>query len=165
MRINLSPQRRNDNLTLRRNDNLTLRRDGDALVINGAVFDFTPLSEGAVLPREAVDCPYLADDVTRQGGAVQITLVLPIGMDAGEGARFPEPILDPANGAIALPEQDVVEYPSAQGVIDWAQIVPIESAQPVETPEEALARAIAEASRAQEQLAAALAAVNGGADK
>ena len=58
---------------------LTLHRAGDVLTVNGEVFDFSGIPEGATLPREAVSGDWLASDITRQGGSLQMTMLLPHG--------------------------------------------------------------------------------------
>ena len=45
---------------------LVLHRAGDLLTINGDVFDFSVIPEGATLPRDAIECAYIASDVTRR---------------------------------------------------------------------------------------------------
>ena len=95
MKITLSP--------IRTDRTLLASRSGDTLTINGETFDFSPLEEGDTLPADAIDSPWIASDVTRADGALQITLRLPHGTDAPEETRFPEPITDPPDGEIALP--------------------------------------------------------------
>lgn len=95
MKINLSPQFRSDSLEV--------LKSGDKLTINGELFDFTPLPEGAILTAEAVDCEFIIGDVRRHGGELQLTLLLPIAWDAGHDACYPEPIVNPEDGAIKLP--------------------------------------------------------------
>lgn len=87
-----------------RDDSLTITKSGDSLNINGTEFDFTAVPEGGVLPRAAVDCEHLASDVTRTGGRITLTLLLPLGPNASEAARFPEPINNPADGEVELPQ-------------------------------------------------------------
>lgn len=87
---------------MRRDDTLTLSLSGDVLTINGDPFDFSGVTEGAVLPRDAVACEFLASDVTRTGGVIALTVILPLAGDAPEAARFPEPITA-TDGAITLP--------------------------------------------------------------
>jgi hypothetical protein len=48
MQIKLSP--------VRCDDNLALHRAGDILTINDEAYDFSPLPEGAILPRASVTC-------------------------------------------------------------------------------------------------------------
>lgn len=99
MKINLSPQVRSDALEV--------LKAGDKLIINGEVFDFTPLAEGGVLPAAAVDCEFITGDVRRQGGELELTLLLPIAWDAPESCAFPQPILNPADGRVTLPTDEV----------------------------------------------------------
>lgn len=100
MRIDLSPQVRDDSIVV--------VRAGDSLTINGAVYDFAPLPEGAVLPASAVDCEFIVGDVARRSGQIELTLLLPIAWDAPHAAAFPEPIIDPPNGRVALPTDEVL---------------------------------------------------------
>lgn len=76
---------------------------GDALKINGDLFDFAMLPEGASLPSSAVNCDFIVDDVRRVDGHVNITLLLPIAWDATHDACFPSPIINPPDGVIRLP--------------------------------------------------------------
>lgn len=86
---------------------MTLSRNGDMLTINGQVFDFTDLPEGAILPREAVDCALLHSGVARIDGAINLTLTLPHGANAPEETLFPAPIINPPDGLIELPLFDI----------------------------------------------------------
>ena len=95
MKIALSPTRRDETLTA--------SKSGDTLTLNGETFDFSPLAEGETLPADAIDSPWIAGDVTRTDGALHITLRLPHGANAPEETRFPETIIDPPDGEIALP--------------------------------------------------------------
>ena len=101
MIITLSP--------IRSDASLTLTRQGDTLIINGVVYDFGPLAEGATLPREAIACDWLASDVTRIGGTIHLTLILPHGqipLNAPPEARVvthPDPITVTTDGPIPLP--------------------------------------------------------------
>lgn len=95
MKINLSPQVSDYSLEV--------IKSGDKLSINGNVFDFTPLPDGAILPEDAVDCEFIIGDVRRQDGELHLTLLLPISWDAGHEACFPEPIVNPEDGVIKLP--------------------------------------------------------------
>ena len=101
MKITLSP--------LRANTPLTASRAGDTLTLNGEAFDFSPLKEGETLPADAIDSPWITGDVTRTDGVLHITLRLPHGADAPEETRFPEPIIDPPDGEIALPMHSMPE--------------------------------------------------------
>lgn len=109
MHINLSPQVRPDTLTV--------TKAGEVLTINGTEYDFSVLPDGGTLPVrwvdgedgqlvfvDAVGCPSIKQDVTRIGGELHVTLILPIGHDASEAARFPASIINPPDGPIVLPE-------------------------------------------------------------
>ncbi|QWY83582.1 hypothetical protein [Rhizobium phage RHph_X2_26] len=92
MRIILTPQRRDDALTV--------TKSGDTLTINGEAFDFAGLPEGAVLPREAVDCDFIASDVRRVGGVLELTLIAPHGSNPSQGEAFPAPIENAPDGVL-----------------------------------------------------------------
>lgn len=95
MKITLSPARKDEILTV--------FKSGDALTLNGEVFDFGPLDEGETLPADAIESEWITGDVTRTDGVLRLTLRLPHGANAPEETRFPEPIIDPPDGEIALP--------------------------------------------------------------
>lgn len=94
---------------IRSDANLIPSLQGSVLTINGADLDFGPFPEGAVLPREAVSCDWLASEVSRIGGVIHLTLLLPHGpipWPAPPESRVvthPEPILVTADGPILLP--------------------------------------------------------------
>ena len=96
MKVIFSPQRRDDVLTL--------SKSGDALTVNGTVYDFSQLPNGATLPREAINCQWVCGDVERTNGELIIPILLPHGPNASEAARFPEPITVTEDGPILLPE-------------------------------------------------------------
>lgn len=99
MQINFSPQMRPDVLEV--------LKDGDKLTVNGELFDFTQLPEGGVLPAAAVDCQFIIGAVRREGGDLQLNLLLPIAWDAPESCAFPQSILNPADGRVPLPTDEV----------------------------------------------------------
>lgn len=93
-------------LPMRHDQVLVAQRSGDVLVLNGRTLDFGPLPEGAVLPQDAIECPWIASDVTRVGGRLQLALILPHGPAAPEQSLFPAPVTVLADGPIALPPYD-----------------------------------------------------------
>lgn len=95
MKIHFKPQRRDDSLEL--------IKQGETVIINGCSFDFSVIPEGATLPSSAVDCEWITGDVERINGALHITLLLPHGPEASEAARFPQTIINPADGPVELP--------------------------------------------------------------
>lgn len=82
---------------------LIVSKQGDALTINGEVFDFAPLENGATLPRAAVICEWLASDVERINGEIHLTLLLPHGATAPEETRFPQPTTMAGDGPVPVP--------------------------------------------------------------
>jgi hypothetical protein len=95
MDIKLSPQRRDDTLEL--------SKAGDVLTINGAPFDFSALPDGATIPAGEVPCEWIVETVERIGGSLRLTLVLPHGPNPSQAVAYPQPIIDPPDGVIALP--------------------------------------------------------------
>ncbi|MFJ4056725.1 hypothetical protein ACIPZC_25225 [Pseudomonas sp. NPDC089743] len=96
MIINLSP--------VRMDEELMVDREGDLLYVNGEVFDFGPLLEGATLPAEAISSKWFSGQVDRIGGELHLTLILPHGADAPEETRFPQPIVLTDDGTVDLPQ-------------------------------------------------------------
>ena len=90
-------------------DPLTLQCAGDVLTVNGEVFDFTRLPEGATLPQAAVDCRWLASDIHRIDGVLHLTLILPHGANAPEETRFPKVLTLSADGPVPLPPYEVLD--------------------------------------------------------
>jgi len=79
------------------------RVDGDVLIIDGVALDFGPLPAGAILPRAAIDSPWIAGDVARDaGGVLTVPLILPHGARAPHATRFPAPI-EAGDGPVDLP--------------------------------------------------------------
>lgn len=96
MKITLLPQRRDDTLKV--------VKSGDTLTINNVAYDFSVIPNGALLPKGAVDCPWLASDVERIDGVLHLSLILPHSVTASEAARFPSPIISPADGPLEFPK-------------------------------------------------------------
>jgi len=111
MIINLSPVRSDEALP-------TLSAAGDVLTLNGEVFDFGPLPEGASLPASAVESDWFVGEVERLAGELHITLRLPHGRGPSQAVAFPEPLVVSRGGPIALPFDPPVddELSSTQGV-------------------------------------------------
>lgn len=86
---------------------------GDTLTIDGDAGDFGALQEGDTLPRDAVDCPWLASDVTRENGEICLTLKLPHGANAPDETRFPQPVTV-ADGPVLLPPYDTAPEEGAE---------------------------------------------------
>jgi len=96
MNITLSPTRSDAPLSI--------SKQGDALTINGVTYDFSVIPDGATLPASAVDCEYITGNVERINGALHITLLLPHGPNPSQAVAFPEPLMNPADGVLELPQ-------------------------------------------------------------
>lgn len=82
---------------------LTASVAGDVLTLNGEALDFGPLPAGATLPRDAIDSPWIAGDVMRDGaGLLTVPLILPHGANAPSETLFPAPVTA-TNGPVVLP--------------------------------------------------------------
>ena len=96
MRIDLTPQRHDGALTV--------SKSGDILTINGEAYDFSSLPDGATIPAGVVPCDWIAGPVNRIDGDLHLTLILPHGPKPTPEQAFPQPIINPADGVIALPQ-------------------------------------------------------------
>lgn len=106
MQISFSPQRRDGTLTV--------SKAGDVLTINGAMFDFSGLPDGGTLSASNVPCAWLIGDIARVNGDLKLTLILPIGANPSRAVAFPAPIINLADGPVAIP-QDTEESANVDG--------------------------------------------------
>lgn len=90
---------------------LELTKHGDTLIDgDGLTLDFGQLPNGATLPGVAIDCWWIAGDVTRSdSGVLTVPLVLPHGHMAPEETRFPQDIGNVPNGKVSLPPYNAHE--------------------------------------------------------
>ena len=95
MKINLSPQLRNDKLAV--------VKTGDKLTLNGVDFDFSQLTNGATLPASAIDSEWLVGSVSRVNGELELALILPHGPNPSQSVAYPEPIIAIEDGEVPLP--------------------------------------------------------------
>jgi hypothetical protein len=96
MIIKLSPQRRDDTLVV--------TKTGSILSINDEVFDFSPLSDGATLPRSAINSEWFARDVEMISGELVITLLFPNPANSSPEQAFPVDLVDVPDGPVAFPQ-------------------------------------------------------------
>ena len=82
---------------------LVLERSGDTLVLNGDILDLSTIPEGAELPVEAVDSPYIAGPIRRENNVLFLTLALPHGADAPDETRYPAVLVLDEDGPVSLP--------------------------------------------------------------
>lgn len=86
---------------------LTAVVNGAKITLNGVALDFSPMPAGSMLPRDAIDSPWIAGDVVRdETGELTIPLILPHGVQAPQETLFPAP-LTVADGPVALPLYEV----------------------------------------------------------
>ncbi|MFK9081943.1 hypothetical protein [Pseudomonas neuropathica] len=95
MRINLSPQRRDDVLEV--------VKQGSALVLNGEVFDFSPMAAGDTLPAAAINSEWFDGAVAHVGGELVVTLILPNPWNYSREQAFPVPLLNVPDGPVVFP--------------------------------------------------------------
>ena len=82
--------------------------EDDVLVLNGDRLDFSGLSAGSVLSREASGSDWIAAEVTRDAaGVLTVPLLLPHGATAPHETLFPDPVTV-SGGAAALPPYDAL---------------------------------------------------------
>jgi len=94
---------------VRMDETLTASVSGQVLTLNDGALDFSPLPAGATLPRDAIDNPWIAGDVTRApDGTLTVPLILPHGANAPDETRYPEPITI-NSGSASLPPHSIAE--------------------------------------------------------
>lgn len=95
MKINLSPQRRDDTLNV--------FRAGTVLTINGEEFDFTRMVDGDTLPASAITSQWFAGQVDHVDGELELTLILPLPHNYSPEQAFPVPLENVQDGPVILP--------------------------------------------------------------
>lgn len=110
MIIKFSPQRRDDNVVY--------EVYGDTVVMNGEPFDFSPIEDGDILPQKAIFSQWIASDVTRVDGQLELTLMLPNPWNYSQEQAFPVPITVTEDGAVPLPQPPPEEAPFVEEVSD-----------------------------------------------
>lgn len=96
MKILLTPQRSDAALAV--------SKSGDALTINGEVFDFSVIPDGATLPAAATGSGFFAGDISRVAGQLIFTLILPHGANPSAAVSFPAVLDNPPDGPLELPQ-------------------------------------------------------------
>lgn len=117
---------------------LCVHRAGDVLRINGALLDLSSVSEGDILPRNAVHCRWIGGDITRKGGELILTLMVPHGR-VNPGETVEDKTLDVSeNGFLDLGLGDEgQEHEESTIEVDWSQLLS-ESARRAELRSDAL---------------------------
>ncbi|MNH11680.1 tail fiber assembly protein [Pseudomonas putida] len=102
---------------------LAVWKNGEQLNINGLAIDLANLAEGSILPATAINSPWLAAPIERVGGELVLTLYLPNGPDSTEAERFPNDLVDVADGLVEMPGKPADhQFPMlGYAAIDWSQ--------------------------------------------
>lgn len=100
MKIILYPQRRDDELTL--------SLQGQRLTVSGDVLDLSKIPDGATVPTEAIDNPFVCGPIERIDGELRVSLLLPRAAPFGVfdevgKMRPPYELAISQDGDIALP--------------------------------------------------------------
>ncbi|MDT8245444.1 hypothetical protein RQ698_11025 [Pseudomonas aeruginosa] len=76
---------------------------GDAVHLNGEVYDFSPLPDGGELPAGAIPGEIFFGVISRQGREIVMTVRLPVDETSTEVALYPDPIHVTEDGPVELP--------------------------------------------------------------
>jgi len=111
-------------------------KDGRKLILNGVVFDFSPMREGDTLPRSAIESEWFAPQsecVQLVDGELVLMLTLPIPDNYSQEQAFPSDLINVPDGIVAFPqplpveggEPPEFEIPTytVPGIIDWSKLV------------------------------------------
>lgn len=90
-------------ISQRRDDKLTASKVGDVITVNGEVFDFSALPDGATIPNTSIVSKWFFGDVSRVSGELEFALFIP------RKPAPPETLLDPADGQLAIPSDPIPE--------------------------------------------------------
>lgn len=82
---------------------LEMMKRGDILVINGIEYDFSPLENEDEIHSSAIASEFISDVVTRKDGVINLTVILPITVDATHEQCWPTPQFNIPDGPITLP--------------------------------------------------------------
>lgn len=96
MIINLSPQNRPNSAVY--------VKVGDAISVNGEVFDFSMVGEGDTLPNEAIHSDWFAGAVERINGELVLTLTSPLPTNYSPEQAYPTPVIMHEDGEVPLPQ-------------------------------------------------------------
>lgn len=92
----------------RRDDELTLSLHGERLTVSGDVLDLSGIPDGATVPMEAIDNPFICGPIERIDGELRVSLLLPRAtsfgvFDEAGTMRPPIEVTITQDGNIALP--------------------------------------------------------------
>lgn len=88
---------------------MSVSREGETLIVSGVSFDLSPLSEGSVLPAEAISSEWFEGELVRIEGQLHLTLRLPVPPNAKGSVSFPDPVRVTKDGPVRLPTDEVTQ--------------------------------------------------------
>lgn len=99
MLINLSPVRIDG-------EEMVLEKRGNAIVVNGEVFDFSRMKDGESIPSTAIVSRwfYGGEFIDMVGGELVLTIVIPLPYNYSQEQAFPLPIHMTHDGIVPLPK-------------------------------------------------------------
>ena len=95
MIIKLSPQRRDDTLSV--------VRSGSILIVNGEEFNFSRMRDGDTLPAGAIQSIWFFGQVDNIGGELSLTLILPLPSNYSPEQAFPVDLVNVPDGPVVFP--------------------------------------------------------------
>ena len=98
-------------------DVLEIEKHGETLLVNGEVFDFSPLTEGSTLPGTAITGKWFIGDVEKTSGKIRLAMFLPIPANFSPEQAFPADLVAVPDGPVQLP-QPLPEPAEASEVTD-----------------------------------------------
>ena len=98
-------------------DVLEIEKHGETLLVNGEVFDFSPLTEGSTLPGAAITGKWFIGDIEKINGDIKLAMFLPIPANFSPEQAFPADLVDVPDGPVQLP-QPLPEPAEANEVTD-----------------------------------------------
>ncbi|MDI3274888.1 hypothetical protein [Pseudomonas sp. AL03] len=110
MNIRIYGQRFEDGIAL------SAEKRGEALILNGVEYDFSPLLEGATLPVQAISSEWFIGDATREGGVLTLHVRYPIPANFSPEQATPRDLVDLPDGPVAFPQALPDPDPAEQGV-------------------------------------------------
>lgn len=111
MIIKLSPTRSDEALSV--------VKAGNSLIINGEVFDFSPIGVGDTLPRSAIQSEWFSGDIDKANGELTLTLLLPNPWNYSPEQAFPVDLINVPDGPVVFPQPlpDPVIEVQAEGAV------------------------------------------------
>lgn len=85
-----------------RNEPLTVQVAGDAIILNGEEYDFSPLQEGEDILAAHTSCSWFQRTIERINGVIHVTLICPFGAPAPDWKDDGPWTINASNGFVQL---------------------------------------------------------------